>query len=306
MTDDVRPGEVFEIEPSNDDGISFHLPWWLIATAAFVVTELTAHPAIGVIVLCLKFGWNDFLTAWWLRRRDPDRVRGATCSWFYLSSGLWRICLWSFVLLFLTLGLLVAAEFQQLKQAPANQAANQGAESLTCLIVWLLSSAAATVLTVVSVLLAWRRKVKVWVTGSLTHSRRNGLWPPQPKHERRNLLRFWLAATAVPLIGALFLIVLFSLAAFLGAIPVNNAPMIALFALFLSCSILIAALVSVLSFGAKIFARVGAFAPTECWPELLELDYPTFEELRRREWGLPTESANRSDSLNSHDHQNRS
>ena len=73
MTDDVRPGELFEIESADSGGLLTHLPWWLIAAVAFAVAELTAHPSIGVIVLCLKFGWNDFLTALWLQLRSPHR-----------------------------------------------------------------------------------------------------------------------------------------------------------------------------------------------------------------------------------------
>ena len=110
MNDDAQSDEVFEIEQSGDSGVLAHLPWWLILTVAFVVTELTAHPAIGVGVLCLKFGWDDFRTALWLRRRDPNRRRGAVCSWFYLSSGLWRVFLWSFALMLVAILFLMATE----------------------------------------------------------------------------------------------------------------------------------------------------------------------------------------------------
>ncbi len=298
MNDDARPGETFEIEPSSSDGLSFHLPWLLIATAAFAVAELTAHPSIGVIVLCLKFGWNDFLSALWLRRRDPDRLRGSTCSWFYLSSGLWRICLWSFLLLFLTIGFMVFAEIQQGGQVPANQRADREAETATCLIVWLLSSSSATFLTILSITLAWRRKIKVWVTGSLTNSRRTGFWPPQPKHERRNLLRYWLVATGIPLIlfcVGIGLVVVLSIA---GQAQGNNGPAAVFMGVLLGLGVPLVGAGIVLVVGTRVFARVGASAPVECWPELTEFGYPTIQELRRRLWGLPVSDAFRSDSSN--------
>src|SRR5262245_56584508 len=118
MSAQPRPDEVFEIEPRESGGLLVRMPWWFIAGVAFLVAEFTAHPAIGVIVLCLKFGWNDFLTALWLRRRDPDRERGATCSWFYCASGLWRVCVWSFALLFVILILILCTE---LKPGPRGQ-----------------------------------------------------------------------------------------------------------------------------------------------------------------------------------------
>ena len=99
---------MFEIEPAESGGLLAHLPWWLILAIAFAVTELTAHPAIGVSVLCLKFGWNDFRTGLWLRHRDPFPHRGAVSFWFYLASGLWRVCLWSFALMFAAIFFLVA------------------------------------------------------------------------------------------------------------------------------------------------------------------------------------------------------
>jgi hypothetical protein len=44
-------------------------------------------------VACAKFGWADAHTAWWLRRVDPDRRRGITCFWWYLTFGVWKVAL---------------------------------------------------------------------------------------------------------------------------------------------------------------------------------------------------------------------
>jgi hypothetical protein len=43
------------------------LTWSALAALGLLVYELTAQPALGVSVLCLKFGWNDWRTALWLR-----------------------------------------------------------------------------------------------------------------------------------------------------------------------------------------------------------------------------------------------
>ena len=47
MSDDVRPGEVFEIEPENSGGLLTHLPWWLVAAYAVArLVERKAEPAV--------------------------------------------------------------------------------------------------------------------------------------------------------------------------------------------------------------------------------------------------------------------
>ena len=63
------------------------LVWSTLALVAWVGFELTAQPAVVAAVFCSKVGWNDFLTAVWLRRRDPHPGRGRACSWFCLSAG---------------------------------------------------------------------------------------------------------------------------------------------------------------------------------------------------------------------------
>src|SRR5690349_9796317 len=55
-----------------------------------VVYELTAQPGLGAAIACTKFGWDDFLTARWLRRRDPNRRRGRASFWLFVAAGLWK------------------------------------------------------------------------------------------------------------------------------------------------------------------------------------------------------------------------
>src|SRR5258708_4158177 len=67
------------------------LSWSLLLTVAVIVYELTAQTMLSVVVACSKFGWNDFLTARWLRRVDPDAARGRTLAWLHIAFGLWKI-----------------------------------------------------------------------------------------------------------------------------------------------------------------------------------------------------------------------
>src|SRR5947209_18895965 len=71
-------------------GRGWHGPftWTGLLAVGWVLYELTAQPAVGAVAVCLKFGWEDFRTALWLRRRDPDRRRGRACFWLYAGNGL--------------------------------------------------------------------------------------------------------------------------------------------------------------------------------------------------------------------------
>ncbi len=263
MNDDVRPGDLFEIEPSDSGGMFAHLPWWLIVAAAIVVTELTTHPSIGVTVLCLKFGWNDFRTALWLRGRDPNRRRGAVCSWFYLSSGLWRVCLWSFALMVLTI--LVIAVPQARQAVGPNLKAQPPAEFMTCMIVWLVSAGIATVLTALSSLLAWWHRTKVWISGSIAESRIKNEWPPRPAWRARtpiNLVSWWLIATGIVLFMLLLTAGLVAMSPPNGRPPgnVGIVPIVIMASLFLGA-------LAVVALGSHAYQKLGASSPFECWPE---------------------------------------
>src|SRR5579883_2341719 len=65
-----------------------HLSWPMLFVAGWLLYELTTKPTLGAVAVCLKFGWEDFRTAIWLRRNDPRRLRGRACFWLYLASGL--------------------------------------------------------------------------------------------------------------------------------------------------------------------------------------------------------------------------
>lgn len=272
MNDDVRAGEVFEIEPADSGGMFAHLPWWLILAAAVVVTELTTHPSVGVTVLCLKFGWNDFRTGLWLRRRDPNQRRGAVCSWFYFSSGFWRVCVWSFALsIVAALVLHAIAEVQQAARgAPPNGNAPPPVEVVTSLIVWLVSSGIATILTVIAGIKAWRHRTKVWISGSIAESRRRNEWPPRPVYRGRptiNLMSVLRLPTGILMFIALFLIAFVPFVVFV--VRPNGPPPARIgstaIILWLIVSFVGALTIVVLSSGT--YLRLVAFSPYECWPD---------------------------------------
>jgi len=74
--------------------------WILMIGLAFLVFELTADPSLAVVLGCMKLGSSDLRVARWLRRADPDPVRGCACSWFYVSLAILRIGFMAFLIMF--------------------------------------------------------------------------------------------------------------------------------------------------------------------------------------------------------------
>lgn len=275
MNDDSRLDDVLEIELLDSGGLFSHLPWWLILAVAFVVTELTAHPAIGVSVLCLKFGWNDFRTSFWLRRDSIPRRR-EVCSLFYFASGMWRVCLWSFGLMFAAIMLLVATEGGPVRQARApNAGPEMPPEVMACVGMWMMSFVAATLITILSVVLAWHRRVKVWISGGISDSRRQNQWPPRPRPRFRpesNLLKWWLIGSGAGLFVGLFLFGILLLFSGLDAMNLqarngnNQGGGAAVFGGLVGGGLPIISAILILVIGGRVLDRIGARSPAECWP----------------------------------------
>ncbi len=82
-------------EPHRRGGLP-GLGWLCILIVAWVVFDLTASDSLTAVIVCSKLGWDDWLTAIWLLRRAPQRVRAVVCSWFFSASGLWKMTVTAF------------------------------------------------------------------------------------------------------------------------------------------------------------------------------------------------------------------
>ncbi|MSR57973.1 MAG: hypothetical protein EXS05_09895 [Planctomycetaceae bacterium] len=149
--------------------------WLAFAVVAFVAFELTAEPAVSVVVMCCKFGWNDVLTAFWLRRNDPWRGRGRACFWFCLASAATKVVLTAFVLIMLVVYILHAA----LGPRPGNGAADAPATFIAASVVLMSGMPLVTLFGVIGCLSARKHGVRVWIDASLHSARRDGRWPPE-------------------------------------------------------------------------------------------------------------------------------
>ncbi len=210
MTDQDERYETFEIEERSQPGLLRRMPWWLIGSIAFAIGELTTHPAIGIVVLCLKFGWNDFLLGLWLRRRDPDRKRGAVCSWFYWALGLWRVGMWSFILLFafafFVFGLL-------------EQHVGKGRDPIElgyCAAIMFGSVILGLGTTSIGMLRGWMTGRRVWLSSNIYESYKLRVWPPVTAAGSPNLLKRIIIMTGCIAYVAALPAILFGVFALLG------------------------------------------------------------------------------------------
>jgi hypothetical protein len=161
------------------------ITWSALIITGLLVYEFTTQPILGVIVICSKFGWNDFIMAYLLRRVDSNTTRARVVSWFCLASGLAKVVLASTFLavgIYLTLG------------APLGQAAFQA--QLTRLIsafgTVFLGYLLITVTVFRGVTCAKKFHTKIWLTSYLP------LTNPGIRRSE-NLLDFLLVFALLPL-----------------------------------------------------------------------------------------------------------
>ena len=142
--------------------------WLVMVALAFLVFELTADSWLAVVVGCLKFGTPDLKVARWLRRADPDRVRGCACSWFYVVLAIMRIGYMAFVIMIVGFA---AAGMGVLQAKLERQLLGAALVIFACF----LGAAMASWVAVASAL---RSGFRVWIDASARSAARAGLWPP--------------------------------------------------------------------------------------------------------------------------------
>lgn len=223
-----------------------HISWGAMLALGWLIYEATARPSFGIAVACGKFGWNDFLTAHWLLRTDPERGRGRTCFWFYVASGLWKITIAAFLATGCLLILMVA-----LNENPPNGLFGVGLTAV-------LGVTLLAIIPLIGVFHARSHAVRVWVDSSVHDSRRANEWPPQPGG-MNTVMGLLFPALMVPII--------------VGAVVTFPFGLLAM-------------LISVFGVGTSIWALlrgVCAASPEECWSPSVaaEGDEPHLDAPRR-------------------------
>jgi hypothetical protein len=227
----------------------------LLLVIGWVLYELTAQPALGVAAVCVKFGWEDFRTAWWLRRRDPDWKRGRACFWLYIASGWWKLAISASLMIF-------AYIFLKLVGALGPGAGRHVAGALLTAFAGIVLAA---VMSCWAITLALFWHIKLWLNSGLHTARRHDRWPSHRYAGRYNgaglLLGTSLFATFVPV---LLLSLVVGVSRMMGPLDQPGpAPLLVLFGFPALCALLILALVHLIR--RTLRPRVFAATAKECW-----------------------------------------
>jgi len=243
--------------------------WIVLGAAAIVAVELIDTSA-GIVVLALKFGWNDWAAAIWLLRTDPVPRRGRSCFWFQLALGCWKVCVWTFALLFV--GSILMA---WIEMAPGQNAQPLPKHFIVAAMTWTISLLVATMVTLAAVASAWLNRVRVWTDSTIGHSRQRDSWPPvasKGNSVRRMIIGGLVVPTTIASVVCLITVVNLLQQAIGGpAAGANNGangwePIV----IGGACVLTIALPAFLVMVGAeRLQRRVEAASPVQCWPELL-------------------------------------
>lgn len=228
---------------------SSRLAWPLVLVVGFLLFEFTADPALGILLGCLKFGWDELRFSRRLRRQDPDPVRGRVCARFYEAFALWRVSLVALGVMFLAI-MIHGATLDRVR--PPGQPAPEGPprEFITAGLILIVGFGAAALSSILAVIAALRHKVKVWVG-----YRYNRLKPIL-----LSVILFW----GVPLLLMAFFTPLMMAG---GPAPGKPAVGLLIGAMFVVFYVIFP--VGLLLFVGWLESRIAALSPVECWPELL-------------------------------------
>src|SRR5262249_49081508 len=114
-------------------------------------------------------GWEDFLTARWLRRIDPHQKRALANFWLYVASGLWKTALAAFIMAF-AIAPLTAIHRQQKGQNPP-------AVFMWVVLTWFFGFSISGLVTIRAVWLGCRCGVRLWLASDVHWARREHIWP---------------------------------------------------------------------------------------------------------------------------------
>jgi hypothetical protein len=232
----------------------------------WLVYELTAQPALGSALIVAKFGWSDFVLAFWLRRIDPHRGRGFACFWLHVASSFRKIGL--SCTLFMGAVAVISKLEGKAKMGPISQV-------VLISIIMIASSGASALSSWLALWFAWRNRLKLWL-GGIDHARRNNRWPSfdravPHKNMASYVVHFGLAMTAF-----LYFPAAVAAATWLGArglifcrgvAPGNQwvSPVLGLVIAFTLVLSWVVGAIALATISKRFSAWMCAMTPAECW-----------------------------------------
>jgi hypothetical protein len=226
----------------------FPFTWVGLVALACILYELTQSVALGSALVCLKFGWEDFLAARWLWRRDPLLWRRRATFWLYLAWGLWKTAVVAFLMS-------VAFALVTPRAAPAGLPEALEAFAATFLLT-LVALGLSILMTTLAVVCAWWGGFRLWLDRAVHRARRNDDWPPTPWCQGNSNRLGQLLLTSLGVVAIVLLMVLLT-----GVMPGGFADMAVSFALAITAPVVL------VLFREMIYRHVWAERPEECWSE---------------------------------------
>jgi hypothetical protein len=263
------------------------LAWLLVGLLALVVFEVTADPALTVVVGCIKFGWDELATARWLRWTDPDRPRGRVTSLFYAAWSLWRIT--GIAVVMMLVAVFALGPLLEMRRARGVNVPNVPSEFISATIVALLGLVTTCLTSALALFSARWNRIKAWVGPEAKLAWRSGTWPPRSiegKTGQTNLANRLILAVVVTVAVPLILVLLI-LASYLMLGPPQPGPIGAArsmwFTLFTVLVLVVVPIGLILTIG-SLARHVVATSPEECWL-LRDIKLVAMED--GEVWGFP-------------------
>jgi hypothetical protein len=238
----------------------------VLLVIGLILYELTEQPALGVAAICVKFGWEDFRTAFWLRRTDPHWRRGKALFWLYLASGLWKMAITASLMIF---AYILLNMMGALGQGAGRQVAGAMLTAFAGIVLATVTACWAVVLA-----LAWR--IKCWLNSGVHYARRKNVWPPPVGWCGANNATGMLLGTSLfaALVPMLFVSLALLVNQVLGAPPRGPLGLMVMGSFPLLCLLLVLGLAWIVR--RVLRPRIFAATPAECWraPAIVEKKPP--------------------------------
>ena len=275
-------GYITDAEPAPPRRWPGALAWPAVFAIAFVIYELTNQPALAVIFLCVKFGWEDFRTAAWLVRQDADGRRGLACFFLYVSSGLWKTAITATLMIF---GYVLVIIVHRAVGGGGMNLRFIGQQLAGAILTTLAGIVLSTAGVWVAVLHALANGRKLWLSPAVHQARRIRAWPPPaPLCGRRNSLDLLLWTTLIGVGGPALIIGSAVLtAATVGPVRQGGGNALTFLAV-LAGAFLLAGLFARWLVLRVVDRKVVARRPAECWEMLASggrqpaVDSPTLQQ----------------------------
>lgn len=139
---------------------------WLFPLLGLLVFEWFADPCLGVVIACLKFGYSDLKTGWWLNG-DPCGFRGTAISLCYYTRGLYVVAASAMLIVFVVI--VCEPLFKQNPLANLNSL-------LAGLVMWFSGLFLGTACGGVALHYTWQHKIRVWMDPTIHQARREKRW----------------------------------------------------------------------------------------------------------------------------------